>query len=197
MKLTGTAQYTLVNCCPCDLPVCPIPSIEVEHSVYRENYCAPMDPGPCETIIEDWSDWIAGGDAVSYRDNIMTPDPYDPELTPYLGVLELYKIRFRFVIPSSFTGVYYRVKWNTKTKPFTPPEGTPVTPSEDVDNVANDWTWTGPGDPDDAATWKSPWFYLDAPTGGEGFTQLTNIRYWCYRSERLGALPTILPREEL
>ena len=50
------------------------------------------------------------------------------------------------------------------------------------------WEFTGPGDPGDPESWKSPWIEIPPPDVG-GTRRIVNIRFQCIRSTKLGTLP--------
>jgi hypothetical protein len=97
-------------------------------------------------------------------------------------------------VESWWKGLYYKVTWDVLTEP----EGWDDTLSDSDSNPSNDpprpgrpnrsyvqdltWVWTGPGDPYDEESWKSPWYDLDVP-GEPGIKRVVNVRYECYRSK--------------
>jgi len=108
----------------------------------------------------------------------------EPETTGGTLYLTATKARFRWVVPDTWEGSYFKVTWDVVF--FPTDESTPTV-------IATDQTWddwTGPGDPDDEATWKSGWYELTPPeTAGQ--VRVVNVRYECYRSTRLGIKPQI------
>lgn len=79
--------------------------------------------------------------------------------------------RFKWTIPDTFEGTYFKITWDVVTFPDT---GDPVAVSTD-----NTWEWTGPGDPEDEDSWKSGWYDIAVP-GEPGETRVVNIRFECY-----------------
>ena len=107
----------------------------------------------------------------------------EPETTGGTLFLTAIKARFRWVIPDTWTGSYFKITWDLVF--FPEDESTPTVVALD-----QTWTWTGPGDPEDADTWKSGWYEIDPPEE-PGETRIVNVRYECYRSTRLGIKPQI------
>jgi hypothetical protein len=66
----------------------------------------------------------------------------------------------------------------------------PDAPDPVVISTDQTWTWAGPGDPDDLATWKSGWYDLPVPTA-PGENRVVNIRFECYRSPQFGNKPQV------
>lgn len=96
--------------------------------------------------------------------------------------LNVYFHRFRWVIPSDFEGSYFKITWDIVEFPS---DGDPVAVLTN-----QTWEWTGPGDPEDPDSWKSPWWVTEPPAQ-EGQRRIVNIRYECYRGP-YGSLPDVL-----
>jgi hypothetical protein len=98
------------------------------------------------------------------------------------------KARFRWVIPQDWgdiptPGTYFKITWDIATYP--------TDPEAEISYVQDlTWEWTGPGDPEDADSWKSPWFEISTP-GDPGERKVVNIRFECYRSPQYGNKPQI------
>lgn len=111
-------------------------------------------------------------------------------------------VRYRWRVPNTFTGSYFKVTWDVLTEPLgwddeiddpdyeppipnDPPEPVPQVPRPGrptrtyVEDLT--WEWTGPGVVVDPATWVSGWYELDPPPE-VGTRRVINIRYECYRS---------------
>jgi hypothetical protein len=95
--------------------------------------------------------------------------------------------RFRFIVPNTHPGNYYRVQWDYVDYPQFPDTITdPV-----LSSTALEWEWTGPGDPGDPDTWKSPWFEIPIPTTSL-IRRLVNARYQSYEGGPFGVLPSFI-----
>lgn len=84
-------------------------------------------------------------------------------------------VRYRWQIPASHTGNYFKITWDVVTEPT---DGVPTLESD-----VGTWEWAGPGnaeDPDDAS-WFSGWYDLDPPAE-PGTKRVVNVRFECYRS---------------
>lgn len=90
--------------------------------------------------------------------------------------------RFKWVIPETWTGSYFKVTWDVA---FFPTVGDPVAVSTD-----NTWEWAGPGDPEDPETWKSGHYIIPIPDE-PGENRPVNIRFECYRSPAFGNKPQV------
>ena len=97
--------------------------------------------------------------------------------------LDLQTARYRWRIPATWPGSYFKITWQALT---VPDAGAPTLGEDQT------WTWAGPGDPEDAEheSWFSPWYEL-APPDVPGTRRVVNIRYECYRSARTGTCPQI------
>jgi hypothetical protein len=110
------------------------------------------------------------------------------------------KLRFRWVIPDTwtdqntgldvpFTGSYFKITWDILEEPdgWDDPSPTVFRSFHLSDQT---WEWTGPGDPEDDDSWKSPWFEIDPPEV-PGTRRVVNIRFECYRSPKYGNKPQV------
>lgn len=105
----------------------------------------------------------------------------------------LQKFRFRWEIPDTFTGSYFKITWDVLEEPDGwdatipdpenpggPPIPDPAAPQRSFASVDNTWTWAGPGSPENADSWKSGWYEIAPPTV-PGVRKIVNIRFECYR----------------
>lgn len=94
------------------------------------------------------------------------------------------KLRFRFRIPSSHEGNYFKITYDIAEFP-TDPLVDPSFVSEDT--VVE---WTGPGDLEDpdAASWFTDWIEIDPPET-EGERRVVNPRFTCYHGAKYGTKP--------
>lgn len=135
----------------------------------------------------DDTDWIVGGSG-SLRSHTSL---FSAFLNPacYLGnpqteVIRLTPYRFRFKIPSSHTGTFFKITYDIAEFPTDPLVDDSFV-SED--NVVE---WTGPGDPEDSedATWLTDWIEIDPPDV-PGERRVVNIRFTCYQGTKYGVKP--------
>jgi hypothetical protein len=99
------------------------------------------------------------------------------------GSVDLIEHRFRWVVPDTWTGSHFKVTWDIATYP--------TDPLAEISYIQDlTWEWTGPGDPEDADSWKSGWYEIEPP-GEPGERKIVNVRYSCYRSPRFGNKPQI------
>lgn len=106
----------------------------------------------------------------------------------YRGVFVL--SRFRWVVPNSWPGIYYKVTWDVIEEPNGWDDPSP-TVFRSFFLVDQTWEWTGPGDPGDADSWKSPWTELPIPEV-PGSRRIVNIRFECWKSTKLGNKPQVI-----
>jgi len=94
--------------------------------------------------------------------------------------------RFRFKIPSSHTGTFFKITYDIAEFPTDL-----LVPAFYVseDNVIE---WTGRGDPEDPedASWLTDWVEMEPPDES-GERRVVNIRYTCYRETKYGVKPQI------
>jgi hypothetical protein len=99
----------------------------------------------------------------------------------------VYFIRWKFVVPDTHLGTYYRIEWDILDEP---PDADPF-----LSEVGSSWTWTGPGTPEDEDSRKSPWqtMAIPEPTLGKTYTRrVVNIRIWSYEGGPFGVLPSFI-----
>lgn len=101
------------------------------------------------------------------------------------------KSKFKWEIPDTFTGSYFKITWDVVTFPTTYDPEDAESPQPIVQSTDNTWVWAGPGDPEDPDSWKSDSFELPVPEAN-GQTRVVNVRYECYKSTRLGTRPQVL-----
>lgn len=102
---------------------------------------------------------------------------------PFLTPLVLRKARYRWAIPESFEGSYFKITWDVV---FFPTTGTPTVESTDTT-----WEWVGPGDPEDEDSWKSDWYDLTVPES-RGEKRVVNVRFTCYHGTKFGVKPQVM-----
>lgn len=95
--------------------------------------------------------------------------------------VSLKKCRFKWKLPSDFTGAYFKITWDVVEFPV---GGSPVVISHDLT-----WEWIGPGDPMDPSTFESGWYEIPLPSA-EGQVRVVNARFISLRSDRFGVAPT-------
>ena len=126
---------------------------------------------------ENWLEGIGGG--CKWTQTF----PVDGTLSPSPS-LQKSKIRFRFKIPNSHTGSYFKITYDIA---FFPSEGEDVLVSED--NVV-EWTGPGTGGSEDSS-WLTPWVEMDPPDS-PGEKRIVNVRYTCYHGSFFGAAPQVM-----
>jgi hypothetical protein len=97
------------------------------------------------------------------------------------------KVRFRFRIPTSHIGTYFKITYDVAEFP----QDEDVDPSfVSQDNVVE---WTGPGNQEDpdGDSWLTPWEEIDPPEVS-GERHVVNIRYTCYTGTKYGAKPQVI-----
>lgn len=104
-------------------------------------------------------------------------------------VAQLKAARFRWVVPDTFEGSYFKVTWDILEEPdgWDDPSPTVFRSFVATDQT---WEWTGPGDPEDPDSWKSGWYEIDPPSV-PGTRRVVNIRFECYRSTHFGNKPQV------
>ncbi len=91
-------------------------------------------------------------------------------------------VRYRWKIPSHFTGTYFKITWD---EVFFPPDYDPQSPDGPQPSpISRDLTatWEGPGDPDDPQSWVAADWRAMNPPDQPGETRVVNIRFECYNS---------------
>lgn len=102
----------------------------------------------------------------------------DPDSLP--SSVSLTAIRYRFQIPATHTGSYFRIEWD---EVFYPSTGAPSILAE----RSVEWTGPGSGDADDPS-WFTPWIEVAAPED-PGTIEIRNIAFTCYHGDKFGAKP--------
>lgn len=180
----------------------PFPDAELKYGdIQRENYQKREISDPftksemvsnaaTEMAADDWTtagvgewsgfavSWPIIGD-VTWGDCATPPDP-----NPFGANAALDKIRFRFQIPSTHLGTYFKITYDIGEFPTS---GSPSFVSQD--NVVE---WTGPGtgtasDP----SWLTDWVEVDPPSV-PGQRRVVNIRYTCRHGVKFPALPQVM-----
>jgi len=112
---------------------------------------------------------------------------YDADSFPF-NLVNITFVRFRWVIPDTWEGSYFKITWDVLT--------TPTDPEAEKSFVQDlTWVWSGPGDPEDEDSWKSPWYEI-TPPGDPGTKEVVNIRFECYKSTKFGNLPQVTGKSE-
>jgi hypothetical protein len=154
----------------------------------------PDDLITAATVEMDAAAWTDGGSATALL-NLTWPKISDhtwPVVTNgdasnfyiYWPEAEVQRVRFRFRIPDTHTGSYFKITYDIAEFPD---DGAPSLVSED--NVIE---WTGPGtgassDP----SWLTDWVVIEPPeTSGE--RRIVNVRYTCYSGAKYGVKPQIM-----
>jgi hypothetical protein len=145
-----------------------------------------------ETKIEedDWESFIEvpASSGLPFVISLRSDEEYvvsDPCPTPEsLVAIILQVMRFRFRIPDTHTGSYFKITYDIAEFPD---DGAPSLVSED--NVIE---WTGPGtgassDP----SWLTDWVVIEPPDVS-GERRIVNVRYTCYSGAKYGAKPQLV-----
>jgi hypothetical protein len=130
-----------------------------------------------ELATKTWEDDAEPGACAASR---VTP-PGCPD-----AVSSLTKARFRFQIPSSHTGSYFKIEADTVFYPdgWDEEGGTPPTIVSE-----HSVEWNGPGSGgDDDPSWLTDWIEIEAPESA-GTIEVRNIAFTCYRPTLYGAKP--------
>lgn len=163
----------------------------------------PTTPEGANCAATAQCDWPLIGDAAPWPPCAAK----DPPSFNVLGTVR--KVRFRWAIPTSWTGSYFLVTWDIIDEPEgwdrtindpaaeipdPLPEGVteeewwadhqvpdPAAPDRTFLLEDQTWEWAGPGNPSDASTWRSPWFEIPPPEL-PGERRVVNVRFICYRS---------------
>lgn len=96
--------------------------------------------------------------------------------------------RHRWAVPGSHTGTYYKIAWDVLEQPVGW-DASPPTAERSFFLKDQIWEWTGPGDPEDPASWQSPWFYIPPPAK-PGIRKVVNAKIWAHSGGPYGTLPT-------
>ena len=115
------------------------------------------------------------------------PDPSAGSLAAKLDLHNFKFARFRWIVPNTFEGAFFKITWDVLEEPDGWDDPSPtVFRSFYLEDQT--WEFTGPGDPGDPESWKSPWIEIPPPDVG-GTRRIVNIRFQCIRSTKLGTLP--------
>ncbi len=143
------------------------------------------DPVTPETLAAElasktWEDDGETGDCSASR--LIPPDCPD-------SISSLTKARFRFRIPSTHTGSYFKIEADLVFYPADwEEEG--GTPPSIVSEHSLEWTGPGEGGDDDPSR-LTDWIEIEAPESA-GTIQIRNIAFTCYRPTLYGAKPQFL-----
>lgn len=105
------------------------------------------------------------------------------------GSAALIEHRFRWVIPDTWPGSYFKITWDILEEPDGWDDETP-TVFRSFHLTDQTWTWVGPGDPEDADSWKSDWYVIEPPEVA-GTRRVVNVRFECYKSAKFGVKPQV------
>jgi len=201
---TGKSEFKTGGAAP-SLDGCPGPftgAAEIWADLEKDNYriitlSDPITKAELRTEAEDEmtaDDWGGSGNA-TYTDGWPSigdvgewPDcpATNAEVDAPAASITLTKSRFRFQIPSSHEGSYYKITYDIAEFPDDP--------ELDDSFVSEDLTveWTGPGDQADQedASWFTPWVEIDPPEV-PGQRRVVNIRYICYHGTKYGSKPQV------
>lgn len=137
---------------------------------------------------------------VSFKDPLIGPaalegyefpaDNTGEQCSSELGCGTATKSRFRWVIPDTWAGSYFKITWDEVFFPVGYDPLDPESPQPYGSKINETWEWPGPGVPGDEDTWKSGWYVIDPPNS-PGQIRIVNIRYECYRSTKFGTKPQV------
>ena len=102
------------------------------------------------------------------------------------GSATVVKARFRWVIPNTFTGSYFKITWDILEEPEGWNSGLPGAPSRTL-TPATPWEWTGPGVEGNENSWKSGWYEIEPPAV-PGTRRVVNVKIECY-TDPFGSMP--------
>lgn len=107
-------------------------------------------------------------------------------VTPLANVV---KTRFRWVIPDTWEGSYFKITWDIIDEPDGW-DADPPTATRTFLLADQTWEWTGPGDPEDPDSWKSGWYTINPPAV-PGTRRVVNVRFECYGTTPYGNKPQV------
>ena len=113
----------------------------------------------------------------------------DGEVDPFIEDASAAWMRFRWVVPDTWEGSYFKITWDVVEEP----EGwdaDPPTAPRSFFLTDQTWTWAGPGDTEDEDSWKSGWYEVEPPDV-PGVRRVVNIRFECYQSAKFGVKPQV------
>lgn len=149
------------------------------------------------TIMDAAKDW---NDSDLVKENACAtsydPDPFYPGVSLVLTVIFW---RYKWRIPDTFTGNYFKITWDVVERSLAElgePENRQVDdPPVDPSFIENDttWEWTRPEIITGPESFESAWYEAILPTA-EAQREIFNIRYACRRPEdsRYGVKPELL-----
>jgi hypothetical protein len=108
-------------------------------------------------------------------------DPSDLPLS-----LKLVKLRYRFRIPTTHTGTYFKIEWDEVFYPKGWDEDGGTPPSILAEKSVE---WTGPGTgAEDDPSWLTAWNIVNPPAE-DGDIEIRNIAFICYHGTKFGSKP--------
>ena len=134
----------------------------------------------------DWNNaqMRKGDDCAALRDNL----PWNPWLSQSLAVTF---VRYRWRIPDSFKGKWFKITWDEVFFPMDFEEGNPDSPQPSAVNRDMTVEWEGPGDQTKPDSWIAGDWHVVNPPPEDGETRVVNVRYQCYRSPKFGNKPQV------
>lgn len=193
-ELTETSQTTSYDSETSTWSVHTATSYSVTTSIPPSGYN--NTPVTAYSLSITWADWKAGARALLDPEMVFSDDACVTSDAPAISIYEadepvdngsagltLTKARYRWQIPATHLGSYFKITWQILT---TPTDCEP-TLGDDITQV-----WTGPGDPEspDGDSWLTEWNDLDPPSV-PGSTKIVNIRFECYTSAKFGHRPQV------
>lgn len=130
-----------------------------------------------------YGDWPRGTKSAMHDYSV--PDP-----APATDLLDLHSFRFarfRWIVPDTFEGAFFKLTWDVLEEPDGWDDTNP-TVFRSFYQQDQTWQWSGPGDSADPDSWKSPWQEIPPPDVG-GSRRVVNIRYQCFEATKLGTIP--------
>ena len=95
------------------------------------------------------------------------------------------RVRYRFRIPDSHDGDYYKITWDVADFPT----DDAVDPSYVSEDNTVEWIGPGVGAADDPS-WLTTWNEIDPPTE-PGERRVVNVRFICYHGTKYGSKPQV------
>jgi len=139
--------------------------------------------------------------ALNWNDNQMRKEAYCAAVAWRLKVpstnewqnnpINVTFVRYRWRIPDSFEGKWFKITWDEVFFPEDYDENNPDSPQPSAVNRDLTVEWTGPGDPTKTDSWIVGDWHVMNPPPENGETRVVNVRYQCYRSPNFGNKPQV------
>lgn len=100
-------------------------------------------------------------------------------------------VRYRWSIPDSFEGKWFKITWDEVFFPEDYEEGNPDSPQPSAVNQDMTVEWERPSDPETADFWIAGDWHVMNPPDQPGEKRVVNIRFQCYRSPDFGNKPQV------